>query len=135
MACDVFEEAPAKGWAKFSDDPGNVVPEPPRVFIEVALSCEAFRLAGVSGKQGVEGAGEGASIEGGDIVPDRGVGQVSSALGGNEDGPRVCLPFDVAAGMEVWLGETEAQIQPAASCAEGESVKGTWHHVMPPPVS
>lgn len=135
MPGDVFEEDPAEGWTEFPGDPGDIGPEVAFIVGALALSSGAEWLAGVSGKQGVEGSGEGAGIEGGDIVPDRGVGQVAGALGGNEDGPRVCLPFDVAAGMETRLRETEAHIQPSSACAEGESVKGTWHHVMPPPVS
>lgn len=132
---DVFEEDPPEGWTEFPGDPGDIRPEMAFIVGTLALSSGAEWLAGVSGKQGVEGSGEVAGIEGGDIVPDRGVGQVSGALGGNEGLTGICLPFDVAAGMEARLRETEAHIQAPAACAEGEAVLGTWHHVMPPPVS
>lgn len=125
MAGDVFEEDPAQCRPEFPGDAGNVWPKVPLILGPAALSGRAERLAGVSGKQGVEGPGEGSSIEGGDIVPDRGVGQVSGPLGGNEGLARVILPLDEAARVELRLGEHEAHIKSAAACAEGEAVSGT----------
>ena len=120
---DVFQEDPFR--AAFADDAGDVGPEVPRVVSATALSGRAEGLAGVSGEDGVEGAAEGASVEAAQIGPDRGRGEVSRALGGDEDSARPVLPFDEGAGVIAWLGEHEPQIKAAAACAEGQSVPGT----------
>lgn len=125
MTGDVFEEDPPETGAEFTGNAGDIGPEVSLIIGALALSCSAERLAGVSGEEGVEGPGEWAGIEGGDIVPDRGVGQVSCRHCRDEDGSGVWLPFDVAARVEARIGKTEAHIQAAASSAEGEAVKGT----------
>ena len=111
MSRDILEEAPAQSVSEFSDDPFNVGPQVPFVVFSAALACEAERLAGVSGKQGVDRAGEGLGVEGGDIIPDRGGGKVSGALCGDERPPWVFFPFDKAAGVEPRLCEHEAHIK------------------------
>lgn len=120
---DVFEEDPF-GTA-FADDPRDVGPEVARVVGTAALSGRAEGLAGISGEHGIEGAAEGAGIEATQVGPDRRRGEVSGALGGNEDRPWPILPFDEGAGVIAGLGEHEAQIKASAACAEGESVPGT----------
>jgi hypothetical protein len=52
VTCDVFKEHPSR--FDFSDDPGNVWPQVPLVFVAFALACCAEWLAGVSGKDGVD---------------------------------------------------------------------------------
>ncbi|RBP86959.1 hypothetical protein DFO80_11624 [Rhodobacter sp. 140A] len=123
MPGDVFEEDPF-GTA-FADDPRDVGPEVARVVGTAALSGRAEGLAGISGEHGIEGAAEGAGIEATQVGPDRRRGEVSGALGGNEDRPWPILPFDEGAGVIAGLGEHEAQIKASAACAEGESVPGT----------
>ncbi len=132
MPGDVFEENPVEAGAEFTGDPGNIGPEMALVIGPLALPSGAERLAGVSGEKGVEGSGERPSVEGCEVVPDRGRGEVSGLLGGDEDAPRVFLPFDIASRVEAGFRETEAHIQAAAACAEGEAVFGTWHHVIRP---
>ena len=82
-------------------------------------------LAGISGEDDIEGAAEGSGIETAEIVPNRGRGEVSGALGGDEDGSGPFLPFDEGSGVEAGFCEHEAQIQASAACAEGQSVPGT----------
>jgi hypothetical protein len=124
---DVFEKYPS-GF-DFSDDPGNVWPEVPLVVGPFALPCHAERLAGVSGKDGVDCAPKRSPVEGGNIVPDRGGGKVSGALACDDGLPGIWFPFDKATGVESGLGKQEAKIKATAACAEGQSVPGTWHHV------
>ena len=123
MAGDVFEEHPL--GAAFSDDAGDLWPEVPRIIGPSALSGSAERLAGISGEDDVEGTGEDPSIETAEIVPDRGRGKVSSALGGDEDGAGPVLPFDKGSGVITGFSEHDAQIQASAACAEGQSMPGT----------
>jgi hypothetical protein len=120
---DVFEEDPC-GMA-FGDDPGDLGPEVAGVVGPTALSGGTEGLARISGQDDVEGPTEGPGIEAAQIVPDRGRGEVSAALGGGEDGPWPVLPLNERAGVIAGLGEHEAQIKASAACAEGQSVPGT----------
>ena len=117
MPGDVLEEHPF-GF-DFADDPGNVGPQVALVVVASPLPGMAEWLAWVSGEDGIECAPEGQSVECGDVIPDRGPGEVSRALGGDEASPGVFLPLDKAAGVKSGLCEHEAQIQASASCAEG----------------
>lgn len=123
MPGDVFEEYPFRG--DFPDDPGNVGPEMALVVVASPLPGMTEWLARVSGEDGIECAPEGQSVECGEVIPDRGLGEVSGALGGNEASPGVFLPLDKASRVESRLGEHEAHIQASAARAEGQSVSGT----------
>ncbi|MEF3047158.1 hypothetical protein V3C85_08090 [Tabrizicola sp. L79] len=120
---DVFEEHPFR--AAFVDDAGDVGPEVTRVIGAAAFSGRAEGLAGVSGENGIKRTAEGAGVEAAQVGPDRGWGEVTRALGGDEHRPWPVLPFDKGAGVIAGLGEHEAQIKASAACAEGESVPGT----------
>ena len=120
---DVFEEHPL--GAAFVDDAGDVVPQVPGIFGAAALSSSAEGLAGIACEDGVECAAEGTGVEAAQIGPDRGRGEISCALGGDEDGARPVLPFDEGAGVIAGFGEHETQIKASAACAEGQSVPGT----------
>jgi hypothetical protein len=115
MTGDVFEKDPSQGRAEFSDDAGNIGPEVPFIVGPAALSCHAERLAGVSGKEGVEGPGEGLGVKCGEVIPDWGGGEVSGALAGKDDGSGAFLPLDIATGVESGFGKTEAHIQACAA--------------------
>ena len=123
MPGDVFEKDPFR--AAFADDPGNVGPEVAGIVGATALSGRAEGLAGISGKDSIERAAEGAGVEAAQVGPDRGRGEIPRALGGDEDRPWPVLPFDKGAGVIAGLGEHEAQIKASAACAEGQSVPGT----------
>ena len=90
-----------------------------------ALSRCAEGLAGISGKDDVEGPEKGPGIETSEIIPDWGRGEIACTLGGDEDSTRPFLPLDERAGVKAGFGEQEAQIQASAACAEGQSVPGT----------
>ena len=120
---DVFEEGPFR--TAFRNDAGDVGPEVAGIIGAAALPGRAEGLAGVSGKNCVEGAAEGASVEAAQVGPDRGRGEVSGALGRDEDGAGPVLPLHECAGVIAGFGEHEAQIKASAACAEGQSVPGT----------
>jgi len=120
---DVLEKHPF-GTA-FADDAGDIGPEVPRIVGAAAFSGSAEGLAGISCKDGIEGPAEGACVEAAQVGPDRGRGEVSGALGGDENRPWPVLPFDKGAGVIAGFGEHEAQIKASAACAEGQSVPGT----------
>lgn len=123
MTGDVFEEHPFR--TAFTDDAGDVGPEVARIVGAAAFPGRAERLAGVSCQDGIEGVAEGAGVEAAQVGPDRGRGEVSGCLRGNDDCARPVLPFDEGAGVIAGLGQHEAQIKAAAACAEGQSVPGT----------
>ena len=123
VAGDIFEENPF-GLA-LADDAGDLGPEMAGIVGTAAPACGAEGLAGISGEDGVESTAEGSGIETAQIVPDRGRGEISGALGGDEDGTRPILPLDEGAGVEAGFGKHDAQIKASATCAEGQSVPGT----------
>ena len=123
MPRDVFEEDPF--WGAFADDTGDVGPEVAGIIGATAFACGAEGLTGVSRKDDVEGAAKGPGFEAAQIVPDRGLGEIPGALGGDEDGTWPILPFDKCACVISGFGEHEAKIQASAACAEGQSVPGT----------
>ncbi len=123
MACDVFEKDPF--WAALDDDAGDLRPEVAGIVRSATLSGGAEGLAGISGQHRVEGTAEGPGIEAAQIVPDRGRGEISGALGGGEHSSGPVLPFDEGAAVIAGFGQHEAQIKASAACAEGQSVPGT----------
>ncbi len=120
---DVFEKDPF--GSAFSDDPCDIGPEVTGVIGTAALSGRAEGLAGISREDGIESTAEGPGIEAAQIIPDRGRGKVSGALGRDEHSSGPVLPFDEAPGVIAGFGEHEAHIQASAACAEGQSVPGT----------
>jgi hypothetical protein len=90
-----------------------------------ALSGCAEGLAGISGKDRVEGTTERPGIKATEIIPNWRRGEIPGALGGDEDASGICLPLDKCTGMIGGFGQHEAQIQASATCAEGQSVPGT----------
>lgn len=125
---DVFEKDPFR--AELKDDAGNIGPEVAGIIGAAAFPGRAEGLARISGQDGIEGAAEGPGIEAAQVGPDRGRGEVSCALGRDEDGARPVVPFDEGAGVIARLREHEAQIKASAACAEGQSVPGTKHHAI-----
>jgi hypothetical protein len=123
VAQDVFKEDPF--WRALPDNPGDLGPEVARIVGTAALSGGAEGLAGIPGQDGIEGTAEVSGIEAAQVVPDWRGCEVSCALGGDEDGSRIGLPFDKGAGVEAGFGEHDAQIQASAACAEGQSMPGT----------
>ena len=123
MTGDVFEKDPLGG--ALDDDAGDFRPEVPGIVSTAALSSGAEGLAGISGEDDVEGTVERPSVEAAQIIPDWRRGEISGALGSDENGSGPILPLDEGAGVKPGFGEHDAQIQASAACAEGQSVPGT----------
>jgi hypothetical protein len=123
VAGDVFEEHPF--WAAFGDDACDIWPEVPGIVGALAFASGTEGLAGISGEDDVEGTLEGSGIEAAEIIPDRGWGEIPSALCGDEDRSWPVFPFDKGPGVISRFGQHDAQIQASAACAEGQSVPGT----------
>ena len=120
---DVLKEDPFGGT--FPNDAGDLGPQVARVVGPTALSGGAEGLAGISCEDSVEGTAEGPGFKAAQIVPDWRQGEVTGALGTNEDASGICLPLDEGSSVEAGFGQHEAQIQASAACAEGQSVPGT----------
>ena len=114
---DVFEEHPFR--LAFPDNPGDLRPEVAGIIGPATLSGSAKGLAGVTGEDGIEGTVEGPGIETAQVIPDWGWGEISRALGGDEDAAGPFLPFDKCEGVKSGFSEHDAQIQASAACAEG----------------
>ena len=123
MPGDVFEEHPL--WSAFGDDTGDLGPKVTGIIGPAAFSGGTEGLAGISGENDVEGTEERPGIEASKIIPDWGRGEISCALGCDEDRSWPVLPLDEGAGVKTGFGEHEAQIKASAACAEGQSVPGT----------
>ena len=80
---DIFEEDPFRG--AFPDDAGDFGPEVAGIVSATAFASGAEGLAGISGEDDVESAAERAGIKAAQVVPDWGWGEISCALGGDED--------------------------------------------------
>ena len=120
---DVFDEDPL-GLA-LADNSGDLWPEVPWIVGTAAFSGRAEGLTGVTGEHDVEGTAKWAGIEAAQIIPDWGWGEISCALGGDENGSGPIFPLDEGAGVKPGFSQHDAQIQASAACAEGQSVPGT----------
>ena len=117
MTGDVFEKDPFGGT--FPDNAGDLGPEVTGIIGPTALASGAEGLTRISRENGVEGTVEGPGIEAAQIIPDGCRGEVSRALGRDEDCARPFFPLDKGAGVIGGLSEHDAQIQASAACAEG----------------
>ena len=120
---DVFEKDPF--GAAFADDAGDFGPEVAGIIGTATFSSGAEGLAGISSENDVEGTSKWPGIETAQIIPDRGRGEIPSALSRNEDCAGPVFPLDKCAGVKYGFCEHDAQIQASAACAEGQSVPGT----------
>lgn len=128
MTGDVLEEHPL--GVDLEDDPGDVGPEVAGIVCAPALSCCAERLTRIASQHGVDRAAVGPSVEGLDVIPDRGWREVSGALTRDDGVSGVGFDLDPCAGVKTRLGKHDAKIEATGSTAEAEPVSGTWHHVI-----
>jgi len=87
----------------------------PLIVGPAAMSCGAERLAGVSGKHGVDNAAPRSAVEGGEVGPDWRGGEVSGPLSGDEGAAGIFLPLDKASRVEFGLCEHEAHVKATGS--------------------
>jgi hypothetical protein len=73
----------------------------------------------IASQHGVDRAAVSGSVEGCDIIPDWGRGEVSGTLGGNDGISWMLFPLDKAAGVEAGFCQHEAHIKATGSGAQG----------------
>ena len=120
---DVFEEYPFRG--AFPDDAGDLRPKVAWIVGASAFASGTEGLTGISGEDDVEGTAKWHRIETAQVIPDWGRGEISCALGCDEDRAGPLFPLDEGPGVISGFREHDAQIQASAACAEGKSVPGT----------
>jgi len=114
MSSDVFENN--ESWSALSDDPGDVRPEVARVVLPGATTGDAERLAWITRSDEIHDSTPRASVEGGEVRPDRRAIQQRVLHPGHEDGRSVGVPLDVAHADHSELAQPE--VEPADPCAE-----------------
>jgi len=124
MSGDVLEKAPADAIAELFDDPLDRREEVALVVFAFALSRLGKRLTWVAREHGVDESAPWSGVEGPHIVPDRGGGEVSGALGGFEGLLGVSVPLNEAGGGKARLGKLKAHVKSTRACCEGEAVSG-----------
>ena len=107
----------------FPDDPLDFGPEVARVGLAPPLAGHAEGLAGISGSEDMNLAAPRPAVEGSEIVPDRRAIQGRVCHPGHESGRCVGLPLDETDSAISGLGDGEAELETAITCAEGDAAK------------
>ena len=105
-----------------SDDPGNVWPQPSLVIDTTALAGLGERLAGETGSDEIHPATPRATVEGGEVRPDRSLIQGLVLHPRHESGRCVGVPLDVSHGSGWDAGESQGKLEPSVA---GAQVEGT----------
>lgn len=109
--------------ADIVDDPLNLGPQVPGIGFSPPLPGHAERLAGISGSEDMNLAAPRPAVEGSEIVPHR------RAIHGlvfhpcHESGRSVGFPLDETDSAIGRLGDRDAELETAVTCAEGEAMK------------
>lgn len=102
-----------------ADDPCDVGPEPTLVVSAQPLACCAERLAGETGSDEIHSATPRATVEGGEVIPDRSLIQARLCHPRHESGRCVGVPLNVSHGAGV---SSEGELE---SSVAGAEMKGT----------
>lgn len=108
--------------ADFIDDPLDFGPQVPGIGLALALPCGAERLARITGSEDMNLAAPWLAVEGSEIVPDRRAIQGRVCHPGHESGRCMGFPFDETDSAIGGLGDREAELETAVTCAEGKAV-------------
>jgi len=123
MTGDVFKEDPS--GSDLADDAGDFGPQVPFVVFALALSGGGKWLAWIAREDRVDVSAPRSAVEGANIIPDRGGGEISGSLRGDEGLSGIVFPFDMASRVESGLSEHEAHVEATAAGTQGQSVFGT----------
>jgi hypothetical protein len=119
MMGDIFEED--EGRLDLADDARDVRPEMARVVRAPALARDGERLARIARSDDVHRAAPRATVEAGNVVPDRRLIQGRVFHPRHEDGCGVGFPFDMTHSTISGTGDGEPEVEPACAGAEGEA--------------
>ena len=128
---DVWEAEPNKSGdvlqvdvprSHVSDDPGNVAPEPSLVIDTTLPTGGAERLAVEAGSDEIHASSPRATVEGGDVIPDRRAIQGRLVHPGHERGRRVGVPLNTSHGSYVESCESEAELESSVAVEETQGM-------------
>lgn len=119
MMGDILEKD--EGRLDLANDPRDMRPEVPRVVRAPPLARDAERLARIARSDDVHRAAPRATVEAGNIVPDRRVIQGRVFHPRHESGCGEGFPFDMAHSTISRDGDGEPEVESASAGAEGEA--------------
>ena len=105
---------------RFPDDAPDVRPEVARIADPATLAGDGEGLAWVSRSDEIHRSTPRATIEGGDVVPDRSLIQGRVCHPRHKNGRAVGLPLNSTHKAMVGSGEADAEVESADACAESE---------------
>jgi hypothetical protein len=123
MCGDVLEEAPF--GLNFSDNSGDVVPQPSLVLLSEFSTEAGEGLAWVASNDAIHFSNPREAVEGGKVRPNRRIVEDSFLNPFNQDFDATCFPFTVTDRSRLRASEFESQFESADSCTDGQYVKGT----------
>ena len=113
---DVLQEHVSRSHV--SDDPGNVRPEPSLVIDTSTLPRRTERLTVETGSDEIHSASPRATVERGDVIPDRRLIQVRFFHPRHESGRCVGVPLNTHHGSYVDAGESHSELEPSVTVEE-----------------
>lgn len=119
MAADILEEHPAR--PALHDNPADMGPEVAWVAVPEPSPRSRERLARISRSEDVHASAPASAAEGGNVVPDRSSIQGLILHPGHESGRGEGVPFDVTHSPISWLGNVQAELEPADTGAQSET--------------
>ena len=119
MMGDILKED--EGRFDLADDAGDMRPEMARVVRTPSFARDGERLARVARSDDVHRAAPWATVEGGNLVPDRRWIQGRLFHPRHESGCGVGFPFDIAHSSISGHGDGEPEVEPACAGAEREA--------------
>lgn len=122
-AWDVFDEEPRR--LDLDGDPPDFRPEPSSVLCSESLSCDACSLTWKTGSDDIHSSAIRAAVEGFQIVEDRTWIHGTLCHSISEDRSRVGLPLNSTHKPNSGASESDGELKPAVSGAEGEASPGT----------
>jgi hypothetical protein len=102
----------------------DAIEEPAVVIGAEAASGDAVGLAGVARHDAIHCATPCSSVEGGKVRPDRRRMEPPVFHARDHDAGSRDFPLHVADGASLWLGKSDAEVESADTCAEGEATPG-----------
>lgn len=119
---DVLEEA--KFGSDFSDDPGDIGPDPPGVVGSRSLASQRKGLAREAGRDDMNSATEGAPVKCGDVRPGNKRRERSFVNARRNPANDANFPFHHAHGTVSREGDIKAKLEPESAGAEPKPVNG-----------
>jgi hypothetical protein len=118
---NVLEETPF--GIKLPNDAADVGPEVAWIVFASPVTGKAERLTGISASEDMNLSAPWASVEGGNVTPERRLIQGLVFHPCHESGCREGFPLDVTNSSITELGNMEAEFEPSDAGAEGNSIK------------